>query len=101
MPHLTIDKAQKYVARLKHTIVLVNGGMFDPMIMEGTICSHKATTETVMFGAARPYLEMLVGPSFTTISLSDDEIINQTWPMIEEADQTAEACVRITRHMIG
>lgn len=99
-PHPTIEKAWKYVARLDDTIVLVNGEKFNPVMMEGTIRSHKAVTETVVFGAARPYLGMLVVPSPATNGLSADEIIDQLWPVIEEANRTAEAYARITRHMI-
>jgi carbohydrate kinase (thermoresistant glucokinase family) len=99
-PHPTIGKAWKYVARLDDTIVLVNGEKFNPVMMEGTIRSHKAVTETVVFGAARPYLGMLVVPSPVTKGLSNDGIIDQIWPVIEEANQTAEAYARITRHMI-
>lgn len=99
-PHPTIEKAWKYVARLDDTIVLVNGEKFNPVMMEGTIRSHKAVTETVVFGAARPYLGMLIVPSPATSGLSNDKIIDQIWPVIEEANQTAEAYARITRHMI-
>jgi carbohydrate kinase (thermoresistant glucokinase family) len=99
-PHPTIEKAWKYVARLDDTIVLVNGEKFNPVMMEGTIRSHKAVTETVVFGAARPYLGMLVVPSPATVGLSNEEIIDQVWPVIEEANRTAEAYARITRHMI-
>ncbi|KAJ4993423.1 nrps-like protein [Stagonosporopsis vannaccii] len=99
-PHPTIEKAWKYVARLDDTIVLVNGEKFNPVMMEGTIRSHKAVTETVVFGAARPYLGMLVVPSPATQGLSSDQIIDQIWPVIEEANRTAEAYARITRHMI-
>ncbi|KAF2626294.1 male sterility protein [Macroventuria anomochaeta] len=99
-PHPTIEKAWKYVARLDDTIVLVNGEKFNPVMMEGTIRSHKAVTETVVFGAARPYLGMLVVPSPATTGLSSDKIIDQIWPVIEEANRTAEAYARITRHMI-
>jgi carbohydrate kinase (thermoresistant glucokinase family) len=99
-PHPIIEKAWKYVARLDDTIVLVNGEKFNPVMMEGTIRSHKAVTETVVFGAARPYLGMLVVPSPATNGLSSDEIIDQLWPVIEEANRTAEAYATITRHMI-
>lgn len=99
-PHPTIKAAWKYVARLDDTIVLVNGEKFNPVMMEGTIRSHKAVTETVVFGAARPYLGMLVVPSPATSGLSSDEIIDRIWPVIEEANHTAEAYAKITRHMI-
>jgi long-subunit acyl-CoA synthetase (AMP-forming) len=99
-PHPTIKKAWKYVARLNDTIVLVNSEKFNPVMMEGTIRSHKAVTETVVFGAARSYLGMLVVPSSATNNLSNEEIIDQIWPVIEQTNQTAEAYARITRPII-
>ncbi|KAF2993878.1 putative secondary metabolism biosynthetic enzyme [Curvularia kusanoi] len=99
-PHPTIERAWKYVARLDDTIVLVNGEKFNPVMMEGMIRSHKAVTETVIFGTARPYLGMLVVPSPATCGMSNDGIIDQIWSVIEEANRNAEAYARITRHMI-
>ena len=99
-PHPTIEKAWKYVTRLDDTIVLVNGEKFNPVMMEGTIRSHKAVTETVVFGAARPYLGMLVVPSPATNGLSNNEIVDQIWPINEQANRNAEAYARITRPMI-
>jgi carbohydrate kinase (thermoresistant glucokinase family) len=99
-PHPTIEKAWKYVARLDDTIVLSNGEKFNPVMMEGTIRSHKAVTETVVFGAGRPYLGMLVVPSPATNGYSSDRVIDQIWPVIEEANKTAEGYARISRQMV-
>ncbi|KAF1848173.1 male sterility protein [Cucurbitaria berberidis CBS 394.84] len=99
-PHPTIEKAWKYIARLDDTIALVNGEKFNPVMMEGKIRSHKAVTETVVFGAGRPYLGILVVPSPAVRDLSEDEIIDQIWPVIDEANKVAEAYARILRDMI-
>jgi carbohydrate kinase (thermoresistant glucokinase family) len=99
-PHPTIEKAWKYVARLDDTIVLVNGEKFNPVMMEGTIRSHKAVTETVVFGAARPYLGILIVPSSATSGCSSDQIIDQIWPLIEESNNTAEGYAKISRQMV-
>jgi thioester reductase-like protein len=99
-PHPTIDKAWKYIARLDDTIVLVNGEKFNPVMMEGKIRSHKAVTETVIFGSGRPYLGALIVPSPSVHDLSSDQIVDQIWPVIEEANRTAEAYARLSRDMI-
>ncbi|KAF2827105.1 male sterility protein [Ophiobolus disseminans] len=99
-PHPTIDKAWKYIARLDDTIALVNGEKFNPVMMEGKIRSHKAVTETVIFGSGRPYLGALIVPSPVTEGMSQDLIIDQIWPVIEEANATAEAYALLSRDMI-
>ncbi|KAH7071535.1 male sterility protein [Paraphoma chrysanthemicola] len=99
-PHPTIEKAWKYIARLDDTIALVNGEKFNPVMMEGKIRSHKAVTETVIFGSSRPYLGALVVPSPATHGMTSDQIIDQLWSVIEEANQTSEAYARLSRDMI-
>jgi carbohydrate kinase (thermoresistant glucokinase family) len=97
-PHPTIEKAWKYIARLDDTIVLVNGEKFNPVMMEGTIRSHRAVTETVVFGSGRPYLGILVVPAIE--GMSQSKVVDEIWPVIEAANQTAEAYARISRDMI-
>ncbi|KAI4612274.1 putative NRPS-like protein biosynthetic cluster [Alternaria metachromatica] len=97
-PHPTIEKAWKYIARLDDTIVLVNGEKFNPVMMEGTIRSHRAVTETVVFGSGRPYLGVLVVPAIEGMPKS--KVVDEIWPVIEAANQTAEAYARISRDMV-
>jgi thioester reductase-like protein len=99
-PHPTIEKAWKYIARLDDTIALVNGEKFNPVMMEGKIRSHRAVTETVIFGAGRPYLGALVVPSPAMAGMTEDQIVDQIWPVVEEANATAEAYARLSRDMI-
>jgi carbohydrate kinase (thermoresistant glucokinase family) len=99
-PHPDIEKAWKYIARLDDTIALVNGEKFNPVMMEGKIRSHKAVTETVIFGSGRPYLGALIVPSPSVQGLNHVQIVDQIWPVIEDANQTAEAYARLSRDMI-
>jgi acyl-CoA synthetase (AMP-forming)/AMP-acid ligase II/acyl carrier protein len=99
-PHPTIPAAWKYIARLDDTLALVNGEKFNPVMMEGTVRSHEAVTETTVFGSGRPYLGMLIVPSPAVAGLSKEQIIDRIYPTIEEANRTAEAYARITRDMI-
>jgi carbohydrate kinase (thermoresistant glucokinase family) len=97
-PHPTIERAWKYIARLDDTIPLLNGEKFNPVMMEGTIRSHRAVTETVIFGSNRPYLGILVVPAIE--SMSQSEVVDEIWPVVEAANQTAEAYARISKGMI-
>jgi len=99
-PHPTIEKAWKYIARLDDTIALVNGEKFNPVMMEGQIRSNRAVTETVVFGSGRPSLGVLVIPGRAVKDMSQPEIINQIWPIIDEANRTAEAYARLSRDMV-
>jgi carbohydrate kinase (thermoresistant glucokinase family) len=99
-PHPTIERAWKYIARLDDTIVLVNGEKFNPVMMEGKIRSHKAVTEAVIFGSGRPYLGALVVPSPSVRGMSQAQIVDSIWPVIEEANYTAEAYARLSRDMV-
>lgn len=97
-PHPTIPGAYKYIARLDDTIVLVNGEKFNPVMMEGRIRSNKAIVETVVFGSGRPNLGMLVVPSSPV--RTEEEVLDQIFPSIEEANRTVEAYARISRDMV-
>ncbi|PSN75389.1 male sterility protein [Corynespora cassiicola Philippines] len=99
-PHPTIPGAWKYIARLDDTIVLVNGEKFNPVMMEGKVRSHKAVTETIVFGNSRPYLGILIVPSPAMEGKTEDQIVDHVFPVIEEANHTAEAYARISRDMV-
>ncbi|KAF2177428.1 male sterility protein [Zopfia rhizophila CBS 207.26] len=99
-PHPTIEAAWKYIARLDDTIALVNGEKFNPVMMEGMIRSHKAVNETIIFGAGRPYLGILVVPSSATEGQSEEQIVDQIFAEIDAANQTVEAYARISRDMV-
>ncbi|EMD64580.1 hypothetical protein COCSADRAFT_357678 [Bipolaris sorokiniana ND90Pr] len=97
-PHPTIEKAWKYIARLDDTIALLNGEKFNPVMMEGTIRSHRAVKETIIFGFNRPCLGMLIAPAIE--DMCESEVIDEIWPIVEAANQTAEAYARISKDMI-
>ncbi|KAH8891568.1 acetyl-CoA synthetase-like protein [Thozetella sp. PMI_491] len=99
-PHPTIPGAWKYIARLDDTIVLVNGEKFNPVQMEGAVRSNPLVAETVVFGAGRPSLGLLVVPSPSTEGLSNDEIVDALWPTVEVANRSVEAYAKVSKGMI-
>ena len=99
-PHPTIPGAWKYIARKDDTIVLVNGEKFNPVLLEGKIRVSPLVAETVVFGAGRPYLGILIVPSSNTEDMSQEEIVEALWAEIESCNQLSEAYARITKNMI-
>jgi hypothetical protein len=99
-PHPTIPRAWKYMCRIDDTLVLVNGEKFNPLAMEGSIRSNKNIAEAVVFGAGRPYLGILVVPSSIWAGKSNKEILDAVWPVVESANQSADAFARISRGMV-
>ncbi|EHK20975.1 uncharacterized protein TRIVIDRAFT_69988 [Trichoderma virens Gv29-8] len=99
-PHPSIPRAWKYIARLDDTIVLVNGEKFNPVMMEGKIRSNKNVAEVVVFGAGRAHLGMLLIPAAALADRATEEILDTIWPVVELANQTADAFARISRNMI-
>ena len=99
-PHPAIEGAWKYIARLDDTLTMVNGEKFNPVQMEGRIRSDPLVAETVIFGAGRPFLGLLVVPSPATEGLAPAEIADRLWPVVEAANQSVEAYARISPGMV-
>ncbi|KAF1961133.1 acetyl-CoA synthetase-like protein [Byssothecium circinans] len=99
-PHPSIPGAWKYIARLDDTIALENGEKFNTVMMEGMIRSHRAVTETIVFGAGRPCLGMLVVASPAVKGWTDEDVLEEIFPVIEKANRAVEAYACISRDMI-
>ena len=99
-PHPTIPGAWKYIARRDDTINLVNGEMFNPVSTEGTIRSSKLVTEAVIFGAGRDALGALIVPADALAGKSEEEQLEDIWPIVEAAGANVEAYARIAKDMI-
>ncbi|KAH8174693.1 male sterility protein [Sarocladium implicatum] len=99
-PHPTIPGAWKYIARRDDTINLVNGEMFNPVSTEGTIRSSKLVTEAVIFGAGRDALGALIIPAEALTGKTEEEQLEEIWPIVESACASVEAYARIAKDMI-
>ncbi|RSL93454.1 hypothetical protein CEP52_013235 [Fusarium oligoseptatum] len=99
-PHPTIPRAWKYIARMDDTIVLVNGEKFNPVAMEGSIRSNKNVKESVVFGAGRPYLGVLIVPSEIWAGKPESDILEAVWPLVELSNQSSDSFARISKSMV-
>ncbi|RFU27493.1 hypothetical protein B7463_g8837, partial [Scytalidium lignicola] len=92
--------AWKYCGRSDDVIVLENGEKVNPTDFEGAVQQHQLVAAAVVFGIGRPYPGMLIVPSTTSSNLSQNELIDQLWPMIERAQLMTPEYAKISKEMV-
>lgn len=89
----------KFHGRTDDIVVLSNGEKFNPVTQEGIIQGHSLLSGALVIGQARTQASLLVELR-RGISLKEDEIIDQIWPVIEKANNVAPAHARIFRSKV-
>ncbi|KAI1358591.1 putative NRPS-like enzyme [Xylaria arbuscula] len=100
VPHPTIENAWKYVARDDDRITLLSGEKILPVGMEGAVRESPLIRDGLMVGNDRLMPGLLLFRSTAAADLSDDEVTNAVWPLIEPANEVMDEYARITRDMI-
>ncbi|KAI1751424.1 acetyl-CoA synthetase-like protein [Xylaria castorea] len=100
VPHPTIENAWKYIARDDDRITLLNGEKILPLSMEGAVRESPLVRDGLMVGNDRLAPGLLLFRSTAAAALSDDEVIDAVWPLIETANEVMDEYARITRDMI-
>ncbi|KAI1743683.1 acetyl-CoA synthetase-like protein [Xylaria scruposa] len=100
VPHPTIENAWKYIARDDDRITLLNGEKILPLGMEGAVRESPLIRDGLMVGNDRLVPGLLLFRSAAATSLSDNEVIDAVWPLIEAANEVMDEYARITRDMI-
>ncbi|PWY78192.1 acetyl-CoA synthetase-like protein [Aspergillus heteromorphus CBS 117.55] len=96
--HPTME-AYKYYARLDDTIVLVNGEKVNPLDLEGRVRQSSAVAEAIAFGAGKASIGLAVLRAPDTES-SDEAIIQDIWPAVQQANESLPAFGQLSRSMI-
>jgi len=99
-PHPTIENAWKYIARDDDRITLLSGEKILPLSMEGAVRESPLVRDGLMVGNDRLVPGLLVFRSTTAAALSDDEVVDAIWPLVEGANKVMDEYARITRDMI-
>ncbi|KEF59131.1 uncharacterized protein A1O9_03975 [Exophiala aquamarina CBS 119918] len=99
-PHPSIEGAWKYCGRLDDTIVLMNGEKAIPIAMEQAVRQHKMVKETVMFGAGKSQVGMIVIASEFSAGKTTDELIDAILPVIAAENLVLPAYAQLSRDMI-
>ncbi len=100
-PHPTIENAWKYIARDDDRITLLSGEKIMPVGMEGAVRESPLVRDGLMVGNDRLMPGLLLFRSTAAAGLSDDEVIDEIWPIIESANEVMDEYARITRDMIA
>ncbi|KAI0866887.1 acetyl-CoA synthetase-like protein [Xylaria cubensis] len=100
VPHPTIENAWKYIARDDDRITLLNGEKILPLGMEGAVRESALIRDGLMVGNDRLAPGLLLFRSAAAAALSDDEVLDAVWPLIEAANEVMDEYARITRDMI-
>ncbi|KAL8814336.1 MAG: hypothetical protein Q9223_006431, partial [Gallowayella weberi] len=99
-PHPNISNAWKYLGRLDDRVTLLNGEKVLPLPIEGRIKKHPLVKEDVVFGVSRPLPGSLVFRAEAAKELTDAEFVDEIWPDVEAANETAEGFSKISKDMI-
>lgn len=99
-PHPTIEKAWKFWGRLDDTIVLLNGEKAIPLAMEGVVRQQKLVREAVMFGSGKSQLGLMVIASDTAAGMSEMEVVDAIWPVIEKENKNSPAYAQLNRETL-
>ncbi|KAI0408691.1 acetyl-CoA synthetase-like protein [Xylaria palmicola] len=99
-PHPTIKNAWKYIARDDDRITLLSGEKILPLSMEGAVRESPLIRDGLMVGNDRLVPGLLLFRSMAAAGLSDDEVIDAVWPLVEATNEVMDEYARITRDMI-
>ncbi|CAK5267785.1 unnamed protein product [Mycena citricolor] len=91
----------KYVGRLDDTLVQTLGEKTNPVPIELCIRGNSPyVAEAIVFGAGKPQTGCLILPSEAGKDLSQAELLEKIWPVVEEANAAAPTHSRILPDMI-
>ena len=79
---------------------MLNGEKVLPLPIEDRIRQHALVKEAVMFGIDRPLPGLLLFRSKNAEHLSDEEFLNEVWPVVQEANSRAEGFSYISKEMV-
>ncbi|KAL6229432.1 hypothetical protein BDW75DRAFT_249668 [Aspergillus navahoensis] len=101
-PHPTIPNAWKYKGRLDDRVTLTNGEKVLPLPIEGRVRQASLVREAIVFGVGRAVPGILIfrSPDAGGTTMTDDEFIEYVWPIVQEANWSAEAFSQIDKDMI-
>ncbi|KAL8728617.1 MAG: hypothetical protein Q9166_005270 [cf. Caloplaca sp. 2 TL-2023] len=99
-PHPQIPDAWKHVGRIDDRITLLNGEKFLPLIIEGRIQEHALVRAAVVFGILRPVPGLLVLRSQAAEHMSNEEVIDAIYPLVQAASLDSEGFSKLSRDMI-
>jgi thioester reductase-like protein len=100
-PHPRIPGSWKYVGRLDDRITLENGEKVLPVPYEHFIRQSELVDDCLVFGIGRSFPGILVVKSDKTIGASNEQCLENLWPVIQTANSMTERFGQVSREMVA
>jgi len=99
-PHSEIKDAWRYHSRADSQLTLITGKKFDPAPLEGSIATADLLDDVIIFGNGQPFPGALLFRSETAQGMSDKELTDEIWNMVEKLNADSQDHARIPRKML-
>ncbi|KAF3069989.1 Iterative polyketide synthase CazM [Trichoderma lentiforme] len=100
--HETLPDHYKYYGRNDNVIVFSNGEKLNPVTIEDIVVSHPAIKNVLVVGQERFQPAMILEPKGMLKDDAEAEaLIDDVWPLIEEANQHTVAHGQIVRELVA
>lgn len=98
--HESISGAWKYHSRSDSQLTLITGKKFDPAPLEAAIAASDLLEDVLVFGNGEAYPGALLLRSAKAKSMSDDELLEQIWPVVEKENRDSPDHAQLGRDML-
>ncbi|PPJ49897.1 hypothetical protein CBER1_04982 [Cercospora berteroae] len=99
--HPTIPNAWRYDSRADSQLTLITGKKFDPAPLEDALAVKSSSVQDVLiFGNGRPCPGALVFRSSAAADVSDEDLLKDFTPAVEEVNRDSQGHARIPKSML-
>ncbi|KAL8677847.1 MAG: hypothetical protein Q9186_005759 [Xanthomendoza sp. 1 TL-2023] len=99
-PHPTIRDAWRYHSRADSQLTLITGKKFDPAPLEAAIASGESLSDVLIFGNGMQSAGALLFRSEKTRTMDASQVLDETWPAIDQLNKDGQAHTRLSRSML-
>lgn len=99
-PHPEISGAWKYHSRADSQLTLVTGKKFDPAPLEAAIATSPLLSDCLIFGNGQQYPGALLFRSSSSVGMTNEEILDDLWPMVNNLNCESQAHTRLPKSML-
>ena len=100
-PHSTIPNAWKYHSRADSLLTLITGKKFDPAPLEDAISTSPLLDDVLIFGNGQQIPGALLFRNASSFELTNDELLNAVWPLIERLNAESQGHTRLSKSMLA
>ncbi|KAI1266129.1 hypothetical protein F5Y18DRAFT_382538 [Xylariaceae sp. FL1019] len=98
--HPTKHGLFKYYGRSDDILVLANGHKLNPIPFEARMQSHASLAGALLTGNAKTQTALMVEPKTALDASGQEELIEELWPLVEEANTLIASQGRVHKGMI-